>query len=84
VVAAGINFKDVAITMGIVPDDEHNIGLECGFVKRLGPGVTKSEVGDRVCMLSHANRVRVPVERCHLIPASMSFEEAATIPSVYL
>jgi len=63
VVAAGINFKDVAITMGIVPDDEHNIGLECGFVKRLGPGVTKSEVGDRVCM---------------------SFEEAATIPSVYL
>lgn len=88
VVAAGVNFKDVAITMGIVPDDEHNIGLECGgVVKRLGPGVTKFEVGDRVCVLSggsYANRVRVPVERCHLIPASMSFEEAATIPSVYL
>ena len=88
VVAAGVNFKDVAITMGIVPDDETNIGLECGgIVKRLGPEVTKFKVGDRVCMLrggSYANRVRVPVERCHLIPASMSFEEAATIPSVYL
>ncbi len=88
VVAAGVNFKDVAITMGIVPDDEHNIDLECGgVVKRLGPRVTKFEVGDRVCMLrggSYANRVRVPVERCHLIPASMSFEEAATIPSMYL
>lgn len=88
VVAAGVNFKDVAITMGIVPDDETNIGLECGgVVKRLGPGVKKFKVGDRVCMLrggSYANRVRVPVERCHLIPASMSFEEAATIPSVYL
>lgn len=88
VMAASVNFKDVAITMKIVPDDEHNIDLECGsVVKRLGPGVTKFEVGDRVCMLregSYANRVRVPVERCHLIPASMSFEEAAIIPSMYL
>ena len=88
VVAAGVNFKDVAITMGIVPDDEHNLGLECGgVVKRLGADVKKFAVGDRVCMLrggSFANRVRVPVERCHPIPASMSFEEAATIPSVYL
>ena len=88
VVAAGVNFKDVAITMGIVPDDEHNLGLECGgVVKRLSPDVKKFKVGDRVCMLrggSFANRVRVPVERCHLIPGFMSFEEAATIPSVYL
>lgn len=88
VIAVGVNFKDVAITMGIVPDDEYNIGFECaGIVTRLGPGVKKFEVGDRVCMLkagSYCNRVRVSVERCHVIPASMSFEEAATIPSVYL
>jgi len=86
--AAGVNFKDVAIIMGIVSDDEHNIDLECGgVVKRLGSGVTKFEIDDRVCMLredSYANRVRVPVERCHLISASMSFEEAAIIPSMYL
>ena len=88
VMAVGVNFKDVAITMGIVPDNEYNIGFECaGIVKRLGPGVKKLKVGDRVCMLkagSYANRVRVSVDRCHVIPASMSFEEAATIPSVYL
>lgn len=88
VMAVGVNFKDVAITMGIVPDDEYNIGFECaGIITRLGPGVKKFEVGDRVCMLkagSYCNRVRVDVERCHVIPASMSFEEAATIPSVYL
>lgn len=86
--AVGVNFKDVAITMGIVPDDEYNIGFECaGVVTRLGPGVKKFKVGDRVCMLkagSYCNRVRVSAERCHVIPASMSFEEAATIPSVYL
>lgn len=88
VMAVGVNFKDVAITMGIVPDNEYNIGFECaGVVKRLGLGVNKLNVGDRVCMLkagSYANRVRVSVDRCHVIPASMSFEEAATIPSVYL
>ena len=88
VMAVGVNFKDVAITMGIVPDNEYNIGFECaGVVKRLGLGVSKFKVGDRVCMLKaggYANRVRVSVDRCHIIPASMSFEEAATIPSVYL
>ena len=88
VLAVGVNFKDVAITMGIVPDNEHNIGFECaGVVKGAGPGVTKFQAGDHVCMLkagSYANRVRVSVDRCHLIPSTMSFEEAATIPSVYL
>lgn len=88
VMTVGVNFKDVAITMGIVPDNEYNIGFECaGVVKRLGPDVTKFKVGDRVCMLkagSYVNRIRVSVDRCHIIPATMSFEEAATIPSVYL
>lgn len=88
VMAIGVNFKDVAITMGIVPDNEYNLGFECaGVVTRLAPGVTEFEVGDRVCMLkggSYANRVTVTVERCHRIPDAMSFEEAATIPSVYL
>lgn len=88
VMAVGVNFKDVAITMGVVPDDEYNIGFECaGIIKRLGPGVTKFKLGDRICMLkagSYVNRIRVSIDRCHIIPASMSFEEAATIPSVYL
>ncbi|KAI0383025.1 hypothetical protein F5Y04DRAFT_270134 [Hypomontagnella monticulosa] len=88
VMAVGVNFKDVAITMGIVPDNEYNIGFECaGVVKRIAHGVTKFKVGDRICMLkagSYANRVRVSVDRCHVIPDTMSFEEAATIPSVYL
>ncbi|KAI0399293.1 hypothetical protein F4802DRAFT_610970 [Xylaria palmicola] len=88
VVAVGVNFKDVAIIMGIVPDDEYSLGVECaGVVRRLGPGVSKFKVGDRVCMLksgTYANRVRVAVDRCHMLPAWMTFEEAATIPSVYL
>lgn len=88
VIAAGVNYKDVAISMGIVADNEYSMGLECGgIVRGLGPGVEKLGIGDRVCLLkagSYANRVRTEAGRCHRIPDSMSFEEAATIPSVYL
>ncbi|KAF4818673.1 Highly reducing polyketide synthase [Colletotrichum tropicale] len=88
VFAVGVNFKDVAVAMGIVPENEYTIGYEAaGIVKRLGPGVTKFKEGDRVCFLnggSYANRLQVPVGRAHVIPDWMSFEDAATIPSVYL
>ncbi|KAI0198971.1 polyketide synthase [Astrocystis sublimbata] len=88
IMAVGVNFKDVAVTMGIVPENEYTLGYEAsGVVTRLGPGVTKFKVGERVCFLnngSYANRLQVPTGRAHAIPDSMSFEDAATIPSVYL
>ncbi|KAB8211232.1 KR domain-containing protein [Aspergillus parasiticus] len=74
VVATGVIYKDVAVTMGIVPENEYTLGYEGpGVVMRLGSGVAKFKVGDRVSFLhsgSYANRLQVP--------------EAATIPSVYL
>lgn len=33
---------------------------------------------------TYVNRVQCPVERVHVIPTTMSFEDAATIPLVYL
>ena len=86
--AAGLNFKDVAVTMGIVPGKEHLLGLEgAGIVRRIGKGATDYKVGDRVVVAAHgtfANRIQVPTEKIHLIPNSLSLEEAATIPLVYL
>ena len=80
--------KDVATTMGIVPENEYMIGCECaGYIRRLGPGVTKFEVGDRVAAMrsgTYVNRLQCPTDRAHIIPSSMSFEDAATIPLVYL
>ncbi|KAI3329679.1 putative polyketide synthase [Ustulina deusta] len=89
VMAVGVNFKDVATTMGIVPENEYTIGCECaGYVKRIAPGVqTTLKVGDRVAAMrsgTYVNRVQCPHERAHVIPDSMSFEDAATIPLVYL
>ncbi|KAI0967881.1 hypothetical protein F4678DRAFT_465144 [Xylaria arbuscula] len=84
----GVNFKDVATTMGIVPENEFTIGCECtGLVRRLGPNTTKFSIGDRVVVMSkgtYANRVRVPVGRAHIMPSWMSYEDAATIPLVYM
>ncbi|PTB66757.1 beta-ketoacyl synthase domain-containing protein [Trichoderma citrinoviride] len=86
--AGGVNFKDVAITMGIVADNEYTIGVECaGPIRRIGSNVTRFKVGDRVCVLkpgTYANRAHAEADRCHLIPDTMTYEEAATIPSVYL
>lgn len=83
-----VNVKHVAITMGIVPDNEYKIVFECaGIVTRLGLGVTKFKVGDHVCIFvpsSYANRVRVSFDRRHITPAIMSYEEAATTSLVYL
>ncbi|KAI4865388.1 hypothetical protein F4820DRAFT_469755 [Hypoxylon rubiginosum] len=88
VMAMGINFKDVATTMGIVPENEQMIGCECaGFIRRLGTGVTGFNVGDRVVAQTngtYVNHLQVVSDRVHVIPDSMSFEDATTIPLVYL
>ncbi|KAF2993299.1 putative PKS-like protein biosynthetic cluster, partial [Neopestalotiopsis sp. 37M] len=88
VMAVGVNFKDVATTMGIVPENEHMIGCECaGYIKRIGPGVTGFNIGDRVVAQTngtYVNRLQCVADRVYPIPASLSFEDAATIPLVYL
>ncbi|KAI0871845.1 PKSKA1 [Hypoxylon argillaceum] len=86
--AAGLNFKDVAVTSGIVPGDERMLGGEAaGIVTKISPGVKGLEIGQRVVVFSRgcfANRVHTTPGRVHRIPDSMSFEEAATLSAVYL
>ncbi|PYI31660.1 polyketide synthase [Aspergillus indologenus CBS 114.80] len=85
--AVGLNFKDVAVTMGIVPENEYLLGLEgAGIVRCVGAGLSPDLVGSRMAFIikgSLANRVQVPIGYTHEIPASMSFEEAASMPVVY-
>ncbi|PLB47777.1 polyketide synthase 2 [Aspergillus steynii IBT 23096] len=82
----GVNFKDVATIMGIVPENEFTIGCECaGVVRRVGPSSSPIQAGDRVAVVTkgtYANRVRVAVGLVHRIPDWLSFEDAATIPLV--
>jgi acyl transferase domain-containing protein len=87
--AVGVNFKDVAICMGILP--HKNFGLEfAGVVTRVGAGVSHLRPGQRVGGLpslhhgAYRSLIRAPDWLCFEIPDTMSFEEAATMPCVYL
>ncbi|MGC4750688.1 SDR family NAD(P)-dependent oxidoreductase, partial [Micromonospora sp. DT201] len=86
--AAGLNFRDVLITLGMYPDPEARMGGEgAGVVTEIGPGVTGLAPGDRVMGIldgsfgptaigDHRTLVR--------IPAGWTFAEAASVPVVFL
>lgn len=94
VMATGLNFRDVMLTMGLLPDDAlengfagPNLGLEfAGVVTRVGAGVLDLRVGDRVvgfapsCFASH---VVTPIHTVARMPERWGYEAAATIPTVF-
>ncbi|PVH93893.1 ketoacyl-synt-domain-containing protein [Periconia macrospinosa] len=79
--AFGLNFKDVVIALGRLPQSK--LGCECaGVITRVGRNA-RLKPGTRVMMAQNA--CMKTVNRCHQdlvveIPASLSFEEAAAIP----
>ncbi len=93
--AAGLNFRDVLWTMGMLPEEavEHGfsgptIGMECaGEIIRVGAGVDGLEAGDRViafassCFASHVTTTSGSVAK---IPDHIDYAEAATIPTAFL
>ena len=47
--AAGINFRDVLVALGMYPAADVPLGAECaGVVTEVGAAVTEFRVGDRV------------------------------------
>ncbi|MEU9191460.1 SDR family NAD(P)-dependent oxidoreductase, partial [Streptomyces sp. NPDC048484] len=86
--AAGVNFRDVLMTLGMYPGGGTRIGGEgAGVVLEVGVGVEDLVVGDRVFgMFDGAFGPEVVVDRRLLavMPAGWSFEQAATVPVVFL
>ncbi|PYI12621.1 hypothetical protein BO78DRAFT_457054 [Aspergillus sclerotiicarbonarius CBS 121057] len=84
---AGLNFRDVLLSMGIVEAGNLGIGLEgSGVVVDVGAGVTDLQVGDRVFYLNDncfSTRITMSAMRCAKIPSTLSYKEAATMPCVY-
>ncbi|MFD8288325.1 SDR family NAD(P)-dependent oxidoreductase [Streptomyces lavendulae] len=85
--AAGLNFRDVLMALGMYPD-KIVLGSEAsGVVIETGPGVTHLAPGDRVMgMVPHAFG-EVAVADAHMVarmPAGWSFEQAASVPAVFL
>src|SRR5258708_21190644 len=93
--SAGLNFKDVMLAMGLLPEEIAQgeltgtaSGMECaGRVVAVGEGLQRFDVGDDViacgpgCLASH-----VPVDARLVVrkPDHLSYEEAASIPIAFL
>src|SRR5262249_53034489 len=93
--AAGLNFKDVMWATGMLSGEAMEggfagagLGFECaGLIHRVGPGVVECRPGDEVFAFapwSFARFTRTLANAVAAKPTSMTFEEAATIPVVFL
>lgn len=86
--ALSLNFKDLAIVMGIIPGDEQLLGLDgAGTVRQLGKGAGNYYVGQRVLANRKgcfANRVQCNTDgEAFPLPDSIPFEAASTLNTVY-
>ncbi|QKW05118.1 SDR family NAD(P)-dependent oxidoreductase [Streptomyces sp. NA04227] len=85
--AAGLNFRDVLIALGMYPGLARMGNEGAGVVTEVGPGVTGFAVGDRVTGLIRGAFGPVAVVDHRLvveIPEGWTFEQAAAIPTVFL
>jgi len=89
--AAGVNFPDILVMGGkyqVLPPRPFVPGKECaGVVAAVGSAVTTCKPGDRVLVWmeygAFAEQAVVPKNNCFVMPAGMSFEEAACFGVVY-
>ncbi|MFD5310178.1 SDR family NAD(P)-dependent oxidoreductase [Streptomyces ardesiacus] len=86
--AAGLNFRDVVVGLGMVGGDVGRLGGEAaGVVVDVGPGVDDLAPGDRVfglCPGAFGSVVVADRRGLHRIPDDWSYVQAATIPVVFL
>jgi len=89
--ATGLNFSDVLKALGLYPgikDDVVPLGIECGgVVTRVGEGVDRFQVGDEVMGVAPYSFATHAITTEYALvkkPASLDFEEAATVPITFL
>jgi len=93
--AAALNFRDVMVTLGLLPALAYErsalgreVGMEgSGTVRRTGSKVRHCAAGDRVAFIAGgciANRVVVPEYLVFAKPDRLGMEEAASALSVYV
>ncbi|MFF7638681.1 polyketide synthase dehydratase domain-containing protein, partial [Kitasatospora sp. NPDC008050] len=85
--AAGLNFRDVIVALGVV-EGQNGIGGEAsGVVLEVGEGVTNVAVGDRVlglCPTSFGPMAVTDHRWLTRMPDDWTFEQGAALPVTYL
>ncbi|WP_346010724.1 SDR family NAD(P)-dependent oxidoreductase, partial [Streptomyces sp. SID5910] len=84
--AAGLNFRDVLLALGMYPDPALMGGEGAGVVVATGPGVSSFAVGDRVLGIWSGGFGPLVVADQRMlarVPDGWSFAEAASVPVVY-
>ena len=93
--ASALNFRDIMVAMGLLTDEAiegglfgRNFGLEtAGIVSRVGKKVKEFKKGDEVVACSYdtfAGFSKTDKELTIKKPKNLTFEQACTIPLVYL
>ena len=85
--AAGLNFRDVLIALGMYPGMAVVGGEGAGVVLEVGPGVEGFVVDDRVMGMLPGSFGPVAVTDARLlvrVPEGWSFVQAASVPTVFL
>ena len=93
--AAGVNFADTVVRMGLYASARELVGWPitpgfevAGVIRSVGDGVTDRAAGDEVFAVTLFNGYAsaLVVDRRYVFPkpASLSFEQAAAIPTVFL
>ncbi len=85
--AAGVNFRDVLVVLGMYPGGGSVGGEGAGVVLEVGPGVEGLAVGDRVMglMVGAFGSVAITDERLLVqVPEGWSFTRAASVPIAFL
>ncbi|MFW6693104.1 type I polyketide synthase [Streptomyces sp. MAR4 CNX-425] len=85
--AAGLNFRDVLLALGLIPNQKFAGGEAAGVVLEVGSAVTGLAVGDRVMGFVPQSFGPMAVADHRLVvrvPDGWSFEQAASAPVVFL
>ncbi|MFD7507384.1 type I polyketide synthase, partial [Streptomyces sp. NPDC059850] len=85
--AAGINFRDVVVSLGMVPGQTGLGGEGAGVVVDIGPRVTEVAVGDEVMGVFDQSFGPLTVTDARLVapvPAGWTFQQAAAVPVAFL
>ena len=93
--AAGVNFADLVVRMGLYQSAKQYVGWPivpgfelAGTVVAVGPGVETFRPGDAVLGVTrfggYTSRICLPEAQLQPIPAGVSFAQAATFPVAFL